>query len=88
MCGRVPFGEEAQDPTEIYEEIVMKPLIYPGFLKDKKSRRLIDQLVNKVPEVRLGGSFASLKANSWFETFDWVKLPIFIFVTYLINRIN
>ena len=79
MCGRVPFGEEATDPTEIYEEIVMKPLVYPSFLKDKKSRRLMDQLVNKVPEVRLGGSFASLKANPWFETFDWVKFCLCLF---------
>ena len=78
MCGRVPFGEEASDPTEIYEEIVTKPLIYPNFLKDKKAKRLIDQLVNKVSEVRLGGSFASLKANEWFENLDWVN---FILIT-------
>jgi len=27
-----------------------------------------------VPEVRLGGSYATLKANPWFENFDWDKL--------------
>ena len=32
----------------------------------------MDQLLNKVPEIRLGGSYAALKANAWFENFDWV----------------
>jgi len=74
MCGRVPFGEDADDPYEIYEEVITKPLSYPNFLKDKKARRLMDQLINKVPEVRLGGSYASLKAHQWFDNFDWDKL--------------
>jgi len=74
MCGMVPFGEEAEDPYEIYEEIITKPIKYPSYLKDKKAKRLMDQLINKVAEVRLGGSFAALKANPWFENFDWDKL--------------
>jgi len=74
MCGMVPFGEEAEDPYEIYEEIITKPIKYPSYLKDKRAKRLMDQLINKVAEVRLGGSFASLKANPWFESFDWDKL--------------
>jgi len=74
MCGMVPFGEEAEDPYEIYEEIITKPIKYPSYLKDKRAKRIMDQLINKVAEVRLGGSFASLKANPWFENFDWDKL--------------
>ena len=27
-----------------------------------------------MPEVRLGGSYATLKSNPWFENFDWDKL--------------
>jgi len=74
MCGMVPFGEEAEDPYEIYEEIITKQIKYPNYLKDKKAKRLMDQLINKVAEVRLGGSYAALKANPWFENFDWDKL--------------
>lgn len=74
MCGMVPFGEEAEDPYEIYEDIITKPIKYPSYLKDKKAKRLMDQLINKVAEVRLGGSYAALKANPWFENFDWDKL--------------
>lgn len=74
MCGMVPFGEEAEDPYDIYEEIIKHPIKYPSFLKDKKAKRLMDQLINKTPEVRLGGSFAALKAHPWFDDFDWDKL--------------
>ncbi len=38
----VPFGEEAEDPYEIYEEIIKKELQYPNYLKDKKSKKLMD----------------------------------------------
>ncbi|CAD8175540.1 unnamed protein product [Paramecium octaurelia] len=74
MCGMVPFGEEAEDPYEIYEEIIKKDITYPNYLKDKKAKKLMDQLLSRVPEVRLGGSYASLKGNPWFENFDWEKL--------------
>lgn len=48
--------------------------MFPNYLKDKKAMRLIQQLLHKVPEIRLGGSYGALKANAWFENFDWDKL--------------
>ncbi|KAL4499727.1 hypothetical protein ABPG72_017267 [Tetrahymena utriculariae] len=75
LCGGVPYAEEAEDPYEIYEEIIKKNNVkYPSFLKDKKAKRLIDQLLSKVPELRLGGSFAALKAHPWFDNFSWDEL--------------
>jgi len=74
LCGGVPFAEDADDPYEIYEEIIKKQIIYPNFLKDKKARKIIDQMLNKVPELRLGGSYESLKTHPWFSNFDWVCL--------------
>ena len=82
MCGGVPFAEvskqkyskDAEDPYDIYEEIVKKPLTYPSFLKDRKAKKLMDQLLNKTSEIRVGGSYAALKANSWFDHFDWVYM--------------
>ena len=74
MCGFVPFGEDLSDPYAIYEEIIKKKeIMFPNYLKDRMAKRLMIQLLNKVPELRLGGSFATLKANQWFEKFDWVK---------------
>eukprot|EP01017_Pseudomicrothorax_dubius_P020343 TRINITY_DN22216_c0_g1_i1.p1 TRINITY_DN22216_c0_g1~~TRINITY_DN22216_c0_g1_i1.p1 ORF type:complete len:235 (+),score=52.63 TRINITY_DN22216_c0_g1_i1:120-824(+) len=74
LCGAVPFGEEAEDPYAIYEEIIKNELKFPHFMKDKKARRFIEQLLSKVPEQRLGTSFAALKANPWFDNFDWDDL--------------
>lgn len=72
MCGMLPFGEDTEDPYEIYEEILKKEIKYPSYLKDKKGRRLMNQLLSKVPEVRINGSIGSLKADPWFGNFDWV----------------
>lgn len=72
MCGGVPYAEDADDPYEIYEEICKKSIVFPGFMKDRKAKKLIEQMLSKSPEVRLGGSYAALKANSWFDRFDWV----------------
>lgn len=43
-------------------------------MNDKKAKKLIDQLLNHNPEQRHGGSFANLKANPWFEDFNWQQL--------------
>lgn len=74
LCGGVPYAEEAEDPYEIYEEIMSTELRFPSFMKDKLSRKIIEQLLSKQPEARLGASFASLKAHPWFDDFDWDKL--------------
>ncbi|KAM3140827.1 hypothetical protein pb186bvf_007054 [Paramecium bursaria] len=74
MCGGVPFAEDAEDPYDIYEEIVKKPLTFPAFLKDKKTRKFCDQLLNKTPEQRIGTGYPAVKAHPWFETLDWDKL--------------
>ena len=42
MCGMVPFGEEADEPYEIYEEIIKKEIYYPTYLKDQKAKQLIE----------------------------------------------
>lgn len=76
VCGYVPFAEDAEDPYEIYEEIIKNDIKFPSHYKDKKGKKIIVQLLNKIPDARLGGSYAALKANSWFDGFDWV---IFLF---------
>jgi len=81
MCGLVPFGEELEDPFEIYQEIVMSQSVdFPGYMKDPDAKRLIKQFLQKVPEMRLGGSFAAIKANKWFDKgdFDWVRLSLVV----------
>lgn len=42
LCGAVPYAENAEDPYEIYEEIMNKPLQFPSFVKDRKSKKIMD----------------------------------------------
>jgi len=74
MCGKVPFGEDAEDPYDIYKEIIGNSVKYPSFMKDAKAKKLMEQLLSKVPEARLGSSFAALKGHVFFDHFDWDKL--------------
>jgi len=72
MAGFVPFGEDAEDPMEIYQEIVKNPLKFPKHMKDEKVNSFICLLLNKSPESRLGGSFSNLKKHPAFEKISWV----------------
>ena len=74
MCGCLPFAEDAEDPYQIYEEIIKNQVNFPQFMKDRKAKKLIQQLINKIPEGRLGGSFPALKSHEFFSNLDWVLL--------------
>jgi hypothetical protein len=41
-------------------------------MADKTAKSFIEQLMNKTPELRLGGSYTALKAHAWFKDFNWV----------------
>ena len=71
MAGYVPFGEDAEDPYEIYQEILKNPLAFPKHMKDTVSNNLISQLLSKNPDSRLGGSYSDLKKHPYFMGFDW-----------------
>lgn len=87
MCGMVPYGEDATDPYEIYEEIIKQTLNFPNYVKDKLAKNLMVQLLSKIPELRLGSSFAALKANVWFNNFDWVFIKILcIYMIFLLKK--
>jgi cGMP-dependent protein kinase len=74
MCGYLPFGDDAEGPYEIYDDIMRNELKFPDFIKDKKAKKLMEQLLSHNPDLRHGGSFAALKTNPWFEGFDWQDL--------------
>lgn len=42
ICGGLPFGEDAEDPFEIYKEITKKPLSYPSYMSDKSAKHFIE----------------------------------------------
>ena len=59
----MPFGEDIDDPYKVYEEIIRKAIRFPSYVKDKKLKSIIERMLNKVPEARLGGSYPKLKAD-------------------------
>ena len=72
MCGLVPFGEDSDDPYEIYEHVVQKELTFPQYMNDPITRSLFEQMLTKQQEVRFSGSFTALKNHPWFDGFQWV----------------
>lgn len=73
MCGLVPFGEDSENPFEVYKLISSQTLIYPPYFKNKNAQKIINQLLDRNPNARMGGdSYNSLKAHIWFDGFDWV----------------
>ena len=72
MCGGLPFAEDSENPYDIYVEIIKSPLSFPKFMKDKHAMELMNQLMNKIPDMRLEGSYEDLKKHVWFENLNWV----------------
>lgn len=42
MCGMLPYGEELDDPYEIYDEIVKKNISYPPYVSDRRAKKLME----------------------------------------------
>ncbi|CAD8135411.1 unnamed protein product [Paramecium pentaurelia] len=74
LCGLLPYGENFDNPYEIYEDIINSELKFPKRFSDESARRYIEQLLSKQPALRLGTSYANLKSHPWFDDFNWDKL--------------
>jgi len=76
MCGDLPFGDDLEDPYDIYQEVIMNDLKIPNHMQDRQAARVINLLLNKqCPELRHGGSYSNLKAHRWFRKLDFVRFP-------------
>jgi serine/threonine protein kinase len=49
MAGFVPFGEDAEDPLQIYQEIIRTPLKFVKNMKDTRINAFVSILLNKNP---------------------------------------
>ena len=73
VSGGVPFGENEKDPYAIYTQVLERKIVYPKFVDSRlPAKAVIDQLMQKNPALRTGGSIENLKAHPWFGTIDWV----------------
>ena len=76
VCGRVPFGEEEENPVRIYEHILRSKLVYPSWISPQSistTAPIIETLLNRNPSLRLSGSMERFKKNPWFNDISWVS---------------
>lgn len=75
LFGSVPFGNNSEEPYDIYQKIQERKLEFPTWYNQKNfSKDIVCQLLKKNPAKRLGGGIDNLKSHSWFTGFDWEKL--------------
>lgn len=76
ICGRVPFGEDFDDPYDIYESILEYQILFPTDIEQPidTARSFMLQLLSKFPEFRCSGGIENLKRHEWFNGFDWDAL--------------
>ena len=73
FCGKLPFGEELEDPVDIYRAVCEEELIFPNFVHDEKYMALLNKMLKKNPTQRLW-KFDQVKSDPYFRDFDWNKL--------------
>ena len=73
FCGKLPFGEDYDDPMDIYRAVSQEELTFPSFVKDEKFMNLMNKMLRKNPTNRLW-KFKQIKEDPYFKDFDWNKL--------------
>ena len=73
FCGKLPFGEEYDDPMDIYRAVSKEELSFLKFVHDDKFMSLLNKMLKKNPTQRLW-KFEQIKEDPYFKDFDWNKL--------------
>ena len=53
FCGKLPFGEEYDDPMDICQAVSKEELTYPNFAHDEKFMMLMNKMLRKNQTNRL-----------------------------------
>ena len=59
----MPFGHDVQDPYEIFQQILEKPLKFPKMRSDENAINLITNLLNPEPNLRVYEGLEELKKH-------------------------
>ena len=73
FCGKLPFGEDYDDPMDVYRAVSKEDLEFPNFVHDEKFCNLLVKMLKKSPTHRLW-KFEKIKEEPYFNGFDWNKL--------------
>ena len=87
ICGKVPFGEEEEDPMDVYLDIVNVNLTFPHFINDNDFKSLMEQMLTKNPINRLS-KFSEVKKHIWFNNFNWDDLMTLTMKAPYIPKLN
>ena len=87
FCGKVPFGEDCEDPMEIYRSVSKEDLTFPSFVHDEQFMDLMTKMLKKAPTSRLW-KFEQIKENAYFKNFNWEKLLSFSLTPPYIVKID
>ena len=72
VCGKLPYGDDLEDPIDIYNEIqINKELTFPQFYKDREGKEMIRRLLTKNADSRSIDSFKVLKNMDYLKEFNW-----------------
>ena len=73
FCGKLPFGEEYDDPMDVYKAVNKEELKFPPFVHDFEFINLLTKMLKKSPTSRLW-QFEQIKEEPYFKKFEWNKL--------------
>ena len=73
FCGKLPFGEELEDPMDIYRAVCNEELTFPNFVHDEKYMSLMNKMLKRNPAQRLW-KYEQIRVDPYFKDFDWNKL--------------
>lgn len=77
VVGPLPFGRETEDQLELFREILEAPLQFPNYITDDTAISLVNGMLERTPELRLGASkqgCKEIKDHSYYAKFDWDAL--------------
>merc|ERR1719277_1818206 len=70
VCGQMPFGREAESVPEVLSEVIEAPLEFPARYNDSCGKKLMQGLLKKEPDHRLGcgqQGWDDIKAHKFFK---------------------
>jgi cGMP-dependent protein kinase len=73
FCGKLPFGEDCDDPVDVYKAVAKQKLEFPKFVKDKEFMNLLTKMLIKNVKNRLY-RFNDIKYDPYYKNFNWNKL--------------
>ena len=77
LCGSSPFADESNDQMKICKRIVKGRYTYPGWMRDRDAKDVINKLLTQKVTSRLGckrGGVDDIKNHKWFRGVDWSAL--------------